>query len=323
MPSELAPSPVIPNPAIKPTTLRRFLDAYWLRPENALWMTLRSEVLQEQRLHHPTIDVSCGDGIFMFLHLGGVFDPSFDVFRSVGRLNHVQSDHADMFDCVNDTYQPIITTSPADNLDVGIDVKPALLAKARRLALYERLVEHDNNQPLPLKDGSFRVVYCNAAYWVHNIDGFLRELARVVRPDGLVILHIKLDSLKRYTLEAHRAVLGNRVLDILGRGRLDCWPSLASRSTWESRFAAAGLTIEVETPFITRTHAHLWDIGLRPIAPMLVRMTQTLTPQTRASIKADWVDLFYDLFSPLLEPNLDLFPGNDEPGEIQYVLRRI
>ena len=51
--------------------LRRFLQAYWLRPENAMWMTIRSMVLSELLLDSPAIDVCCGDGVFSFLHAGG------------------------------------------------------------------------------------------------------------------------------------------------------------------------------------------------------------------------------------------------------------
>ena len=74
------------------------------------------------------------------------------------------------------------------------------------------------------------------------------------------------------------------------------------------------------TPFITRTHAHIWDIGLRPIAPLLAKMTRALAPKTRASIKREWVDLFCELLEPLCDPDVDLFAVKDEPAEVQYVL---
>ena len=300
--------------------LRRFLQAYWLRPENAFWMTLRSEMLSRVPLTAPAIDLGCGDGVFGFLHCGGVFDPDFDVFCSVGKLDDVTGGHADMFDHVTDSYRPVIQTPPAERFDVGTDIKSTMLTKASGLRLYDRLVEHDCNRPLPFNDGSFETIYCNAAYWVENIDGFLRELWRIARPSGRIVLQVKLDSLARYTLERHRAALGDRFLDILGRGRHACWPTVTDRAGWESRFASAGLAVVEAAPFITRTHAHMWDVGLRPLAPLLVRMTRELSADTRSSIKRDWVALFYDLLSPFCHPALDLFATGDEPGEIQYVL---
>ncbi len=298
----------------KAVLLRRFLSAYWLRPENALWMTLRSLTLSKIRLARPSVDISCGDGVFSFLHLGGVFDPGFDVFTSVALTA------GDMFDHVSDDYRPPVETAPGDRIDVGTDFKASMLQKAERLRLYDRLVQHDNNLPLPFDDATFRTVYCNAPYWVQNIDGFLAELRRITHPQGKVILQVKLSSMKDYTLGRFEAVLGRKVLDLIGGARFDCWPTLADRSTWESRFARAGLGVHSSAPFVTRTHAHLWDVGLRPIAPLLIRMANSLTPQTRGSIKADWVDLFADLLAPLCDPHLEVFPGRHEPAEIHYVL---
>ncbi|MEK6797529.1 MAG: class I SAM-dependent methyltransferase [Planctomycetota bacterium] len=300
--------------------LRQFLEAYWLRPENALWMTLRSRTLARQKLNSPSLDVSCGDGVFMFLHCGGVLDSNFDVFADVRPLDRDRDERDDMFDHLSDRYAPGIVAPPSRRIDAGTDWKKTLLAKADRLGLYEKLIHHDNEEPLPFPAESFATIYCNAAYWVRHIDGFLSELRRVVRPDGRVILQVKLDHIRRYTLEAFESQLGRRFLEIIGRGRADCWPTLASRPEWEARFQWAGLRIQEATPFVTRTHAHVWDVGLRPIAPLLVRMVNELTPAPREAIKKDWIDLFCELLAPLCRPDFDLFASPDEPAEIQYVL---
>ncbi len=303
-------------------TLRKFLQAYWLRPENALWMTLRSLTLSTAPFRRPAIDVSCGDGVFSFLHFGGALDPAFDVFTSVCALNRRPGDPTDMFDYVADDYRPPIESRPKEKIDVGTDCKATMLAKAERLRFYDRLVEHDNNRPLPFDDGTFATVYCNAAYWVENINGFVAELRRITASSGRIILHVKLDAMRDYTLDRYEDVLGSRFLEILGRNRFDCWPTLTDRATWESRFASAGLTIEQSRPFVTRTHAHLWDVGLRPIAPLLIRMANALTPATRAQIKRDWVALLEELLTPLADPMLNLFGNHAEAAEVQYVLGR-
>jgi len=174
-------------PVTRRDRLRRFLNAYWLRPENALWMTLRSEVLSSCPLANPSADLCCGDGVFMFLHQGGVFDPAFDVFTAVRDVNAARHQGLDMFDCIDDRYEPVLFSPAEDTIDVGADMKPALLAKAKRLGLYANLIEHDGNRPLPFEPESFDTVYCNAAYWIKNIDVFLSEVARIVRPGGRVI----------------------------------------------------------------------------------------------------------------------------------------
>lgn len=316
--SSLSPSPRTD----RQTLLRRFVQAYWLRPENALWMTLRSLALDRVVFHSPSIDVSCGDGIFSFLHMGGGFDPSFDVFQSVAHLDQVRDRHADIFDAVDDSYRPSITMAPRQRIDVGSDCKGTMLAKAAELRFYEKLVEQDNNHRQPFESGSFATIYCNSAYWVKNIEFFLAELARILQPDGTIVLHVKLDSMKGYTLTRFESQLGARFLEIIDRGRMECWSSLADRMTWEKRFQRAGLSIASVVPFVTRTHSHLWDIGLRPIAPQLIKMANNLNSHSRNEIKRDWVDLFCELLAPFCDPGFDLFSGSDDPAELQYVLTR-
>lgn len=320
MQGELAVAPSVAHTFNRPEVLQAFLNSYWLRPENAMWMTLRSEALSLCHIDHPSLDLSCGDGVFSFLHAGGRFDESFDVFASVGALDRVRDEHADMFDHVGDDYRPPVVHAPSDTIDAGTDLKPTSLEKARRLSFYGRLVEHDSNRPLPFEASSFQTVYCNSAYWVMQIDAFLAELHRITRPGGRIVLHIKLDSMREYTLERHRRQLGASFLEIIGRGRIASWPSLASRAVWERRFSAAGLNIEAEIPFATGTHSHVWDVGLRPIAHLLVKMTKELSPSKRVSIKREWVRSVGELLAPLADPALDLTDEPREAAEVQYVL---
>ena len=321
MPVTLTETAVPTESITRTERLRRFMNAYWLRPENALWMALRSEVLADTSWHSPSVDLCCGDGVFSFLHAGGTFSEDFDVFTGVGPLSVKQGDPADIFDHVDTQYQPMVEHSPDSQIEVGTDWKPNLLTKAGRLGLYDELIVHDCNRPLPFEDGSFRTVYCNSIYWMQNIDGLLDEMNRICSDDGVILLEVKLDSVLRYTLESYRETLGDRFLEIIGRGRAETWPSLTNRSTWEQQFSRAGLTIQRAVPFVTRTHAHLWDVGLRPIAPALIELANNVTPETRGRVKRWWVDLFCELCAPLCDPNADVLPGQDEPAEILYELR--
>ncbi len=300
--------------------LRRFLNCYWLRPENAFWMSLRSQALGAHSFEGPAIDLSCGDGVFSFLHAGGDFDCEFDVFQEVGSLDLVRDAFADMFDHTSDYYGPQIVERPNWKIDIGTDLKPNMLLKACALDFYDSLVEHDNNTPMPFENESFKTVHCNSAYWASNIELLMGEIARITQKGGRVLLSVKLDAIREYTQNAHKAILGQRWLDIIGRGRIESWPSLSDDETWKQRFKAAGLEIVSRTPFITRTHAYIWDIGLRPIAPLLVRMANNLTPETRREIKLDWIDLLEELLAPLNQASFDLCADEAEPAEVLYEL---
>lgn len=300
--------------------LRAYLNAYWLRPENAMWMTLRSDALACSSRSGYDLDLGCGDGVFSFIHGGGRLEPAFDVFHSVELAGDTHGKRLDMFDHIDERYHPIVSRDPNRAIRTGTDLKPTLLAKACRLNVYEELLQHDLNEPLPFPDESFETVHCNMAYWVCNVDGLLGEMRRITVSGGRILLHVKLDAIRDCTLAKHAADLGPKFLDIIGRDRFDSWPTLADPSTWEHRFHRAGLQIEQAIALATTTHAHLWDVGLRPIAPLLIRMANGLDPAERASIKSDWVELFHTLAEPLCDRDLDLGSRKGEPVEMQYEL---
>lgn len=300
--------------------LGAYLRAFWLRPENAMWMTLRSDALTCSSTPCYDLDLGCGDGVFSFIHAGGRIDPTFDVFHSVGSAAGIDGRRRDMFDHVDEHYEPVVTRRPNGMIHTGTDLKPTLLAKACRLDLYEELVQRDLNETLPFPDESFETVYCNMAYWVRDVDGLLAEMRRVTVSGGRVLLHVKLDAIRDCTFATRAGDLGAEFLDIIGRDRFDSWPTLADQSTWEHRFRHAGLNIEQAMPLATTTHAHLWDVGLRPIAPLLVRMANGLDPVERAGIKSAWVDLFHALAEPLCNRDVDLVADGGMPVEMQYEL---
>jgi len=312
----------VDKPRSSAELLRRYVSAYWLRPENALWMTLRSEAWSRVPFEAPSADLCCGDGVFTFLHLGGEFDPAFDVFAAGCDPQRGGIQGGDMFDTAGPDFAPSIHRMPHQTVTVGCDVKASLLEKAAKLRLYDRLIEHDCNRPLPLPDRSLRTIYCNAAYWLKNIDAFLGELWRVLSPGGRAILHVKLESFLRTPLRSLEPVLGQGPMDLLLGDRISCWPTIADRRTWEHRFIQAGFEIEDAAPFVTMSHAAIWEIGLRPIAPLLVRMANSLREATRSQIKREWVDLFANLAEPLCRPDLNLTSSLSEPVEMQFVLQR-
>ncbi len=305
------------------TLLAQYLNAYWLRPENAFWTVLRSRAWAREPIHARSLDLSCGDGVFSFIHCGGQFGIGFDTFQVVDQSDKVSRENADMFDrAVDANWRPEIVVRPEGLIDVGTDLKWSSLSKAAALDFYGGLIRHNSEAPLPFEDATFSHVYCNSVKWVRNAAGLLREIARVTQPGGRIVLHCKLDSMKRYTLRGFERSLGEPVLALIERGRFATWPSLASRREWERRFERAGLEIADELPIATRTHAHIWDIGLRPIAPLLVRMANSLTPANRSAIKRDWIELFKTLIRPLCSSDFDVFSRNSSPAEMQYVLTR-
>ncbi|WP_017615444.1 class I SAM-dependent methyltransferase [Nocardiopsis salina] len=77
----------------------------------------------------------------------------------------------------------------------GVELNEAMAAQARQRGI--EVVEHDLEEPVPLPDGSFDVVHaCEVIEHLFDTEGFLHDLARLLRPGGtLVVSSPNLNSL--------------------------------------------------------------------------------------------------------------------------------
>jgi SAM-dependent methyltransferase len=277
--------------------------------------------MKDLEFREPSMDLSCGDGLFSFLMAGGKLDPKFDIFHATDNLDDF-FDNADIYNATTETYSPPVKKHPERSITVGTDWKQDLLDKAAELDFYDELVEHDNNDPLPFDDDRFMTVFSNSAYWVENIDLHLSEIARVTDPEGRVYLQLKLSHITDWleTLwDDYEDFIGGEVIEMIDRGRSDNKKHLHTDTGWHELLESAGLEVVESRTTATQLHSRMWDIGLRPISPYLIRMANGLPPEERNSVKADWVDTFEKMLSPFTSPTVDY--RERPPAEKVYVLR--
>ncbi|WP_336001797.1 class I SAM-dependent methyltransferase [Halorientalis halophila] len=298
--------------------LRRYLNVRWLRPENVMWRTVSSRAMSDFEYEEPSLDLGCGDGITSFIRAGGDFETSFDIFTGVGNLDEFFEDE-DIYDAAPDTYDPDISQRPNYSISVGLDHKQALLDKAAKLDFYDELLQHDNNEPLPFDDGEFRTIFSNAVYWVENVDLHLEEISRVLDDSGEALLVLRTPHVHQFLdyLHAREDVLGEEFVDMIDRGRSEHYPSLHTEEGWDRKLEAAGLEISEKRSVISTTHAGIWDVGLRPISPLTIKMANALGNSQRRKIKSEWIDLWEELLEPLCEPMFEL-ERDDPAAEILY-----
>jgi ubiquinone/menaquinone biosynthesis C-methylase UbiE len=86
---------------------------------------------------------------------------------------------------------------------VGLDISPAMLKLAERLAIYDRLYEQDLGQPIPETDNSFAAVTCFGSLGPgHAPAACLDEFIRVTRIGGHVIFNVRPDTYEEQGLKA-------------------------------------------------------------------------------------------------------------------------
>lgn len=294
--------------------LYNFLSAYWLRPETALWRTLDVESMKNFQFVSPSLDLGCGDGTFSFLRAGGEFDKTFDVFMSVNHLDKFYK-NIDVYDSFNDLEVKIIK-KPSYKIDVGVDHKQNLMNKAKKIGLYNEFVLADANNKLPFDNESFQSIFSNIVYWLNNPENVLKEIYRILKHGGKCCLMLPnityLESSFYYQLFEKEKKEEFKFLELIDRGRIkDNLKVVKTYQEWKKIIEEAGFQIEECVPHLSKTLIQIWDIGLRPIFPMLKRMTERIDTESLMEIKKDWIDLFLELGQPIIDNDVLLTQGQE------------
>ena len=281
--------------------LYEYLKLFWLRPENGLLCAFKSNCFADIEFEAPSVDISCADGLFMFIHLGGELGMDFDIFAATKAKEFSHDKFVDIFDHFDKDYSPTIINNPVTGFTYGTDWKQDLLDKAGCLNLYGDLLLHDNNRiPLPFQDGCLKTVYSNSIYWVNNVGQLAKDIHRVLKEDGLAVLEVMTPYFLD-TLNQLEPLLSEEAINILDRKRRETMPASLSPEQWKDIFETSGFSVEdIRCVYPDRLLLDMWNIGLRPVGHLLVQMADAMSIEERCAIKTEWVDIFFKLFKPLL-----------------------
>lgn len=300
--------------------LQNFLQLYWLRPENGLLATFKSKVMENYSISSPSLDISCGDGLFMFLHLGGKFDFDFDYFKNTSAKKFSHEKFIDIYDSYDETYSVPIQNIPKQKIDCGSDWKQTLLDKSSKLNLFENLILHDNNhKKFPYPDNHFKTIHSNSIYWIEKPEILLSEIYRMLDDDGIAILEVM--TPEHFSTFDKLSLFSNKAVEILDRKRRETMPGLKNFKEWKNLFENQNFKIEeVKNVYPEKFVIDFWNIGLRPISHLLIQMSENLSIENRINIKKEWVEIFFELFKPLLKLNTD-YPYEKSPY-LLFILKK-
>lgn len=283
---------------------KTFLDAHlnvnWLRPESALWDAIASSVISEFPVRSPSLDLGCGNGIFSFITAGGAFSLDYDWYRNANPEGFW--DNRDIYDNFTvPVRQNVIVKEPEYRMDYALDAKSNLLAQARALKFYRQAVHADANYPLPFHDGSFETVFSNILYWLNSAEQSLKEIKRILRPGGKGMICLQDPTFKEYCPSYRWKELNSEVLRLLNRGRSESSFWTMSYGEIAGVMATLGLKVVAHSRYLSTLTLRAWDIGLRPLSPVLIKMVQKLTEADRLSIKSEWIGIVRPFVAELYE----------------------
>jgi SAM-dependent methyltransferase len=300
---------------------KEFLNFLWLRPENALLHAVRAEKYAgtASLMGDNNIDISCGNGVFSFISMGGALADDTDMFRSLDLSKNERSGDFDVFDKYDDSYFINIVKKPDFKYSIGTDWKENLLKKADHLSYYEKLIVHDNNKILPIDNESMDYIFSNSTYWVDNFEQHLLDLTRILKSGGHLVIQIKTLNIINTTSRVYAPFMGDRFHETIDAGRLSTWKSLRSIREYESIFSKLNMEVLYKKPIYGGLIMKMWDIGLRPIFIPLSKMVNSLSRNNRSEIKKEWCDIFSEIF----EQFIDEYQCSDEEAvEWLYVFEK-
>lgn len=308
--------------------LKELLNVYWLRPETALWRAIDIEIMKDFEVQGNSLDFGCGDGVLSFIRGGGEFNLSFDDYQSIGNLDKFY-DNVDVHDIFIDGYRPCISKKPWYRFSVALDHKENLLKKAKQLNFYDDFIIHDANQSLPFESNTFDSVFSNIVYWLDDPQKSMNEISRVLNRGGKVALMLPNRTMPEFSFYNQLYVKTNNknfeFLKYMDRGRYSSNIKLSKDfDEWKQIIDNSGLKIVEHKTHLSKTVMQIWDIGLRPLFPVLLKLVNAIeNKEELLNIKKEWIEIFMKFLEPIFELEMkNKLNQNEEKAFHYFVLEK-
>ena len=283
--------------------LEQLLKIHWLRPETALWRTFDCLLMEKYaRVTGTSADLGCGDGTMSFVMAGGRIR-DYDIFMDVGPVQEFNAG-ADIYNSRTDISLDLDPEGLRHCYEWGIDHKDGLIDKAKRYApFYRNNLVFDLNQNLPFEERHFDSAFSNILYWLDDPDRALSDWQRVLKPGGKLCLFVPNATFKtKAGLYYSAPHAGDRAhLNYFDRGYGGLIHHCYDTATWSDPFARNGFSVQDHHLYLTDPVMEVWNIGTRPISPLLISMANKLQKADRDLVKAEWIDYFVKFLQPLIE----------------------
>lgn len=303
---------------------RQLLTALWLRPESALWyshMLSAARGLGAHELPSPSLEFGCMDGLNAFVLLGGKVSRKYDVFGDVSwsydahRKSTLANDYYDHVSTApEELWQP--DGRPRTSFAWGLDWKESHIDKARRFAVHDNFALWKPGTPFGMfEDDTFGGIWAPNTYWMDDVDGVLREFARVTRPSGTIVTIVPDERLLDHMIFKFATGIDAIWAQDLDRGRFEnASRSASSYDKWVRRIDSASLRITAHRQFIPAAVGDVYEVGFRPMFAVFMNIYEKLKhrrPEDLLLLKQIWIDKIDFYLAPFVDDECLAGFGNE------------
>jgi SAM-dependent methyltransferase len=296
--------------------LESYIYMNWLRPENVPWEMHANAVISPYLLENcRKMEIGTGNGYTTFYYLGGKFKKEYDWYFNTNTTNFW--DNKDIFDASNvEDIARYIETPAKDKLEIVTDLKDTLIDQAQQLGIAKKALVQDGNAEI--KFDGVDLVFSNMLYWLEDPFKAIKEIADSLPEGGRLVTVCPnpryLDYCRSYNKESLAWTLINR-------GRADTLKMVIEPEEFEKKVQLeTDFSLEKTSLYLGKTTMNVWDIGLRPISPYLIRMANALKPEERFEIKQDWCEAAKPIVSEVVQEELRM--GKEEGAYNFFLLEK-
>ena len=293
--------------------VEEFLYMSWLRPENVVWDSVGSKLIGATLSADQNIlEVGIGNGYFSFMTLGGKFNKKYDFYYNVNTNGFWEN--KDIYDCfIYKDIQNQIIKNVDIKIKYAIDYKINLLNQVKQLYFAENLICQDANEKINLS--GIDTIYSNIIYWLKHPIEVIKNFESNLNDGGKVILVFPNTNFLKYCNSYRRDTRIKRLLN-RGRGESLMW-YMDIKDFQQEINSQTTFKIASYDRYLAPITLKVWDIGLRPISPHLIKMANSLDKKRRFEIKQEWCETCLMFLKDLLEEELENGPKN---GGFNFVI---
>jgi len=144
-----------------------------------------------------------------------------------------------------------------EKINIGLDIKNERTEKIINKKIYKKIVLY-NGKKLPFKDNYFQTIVSNCVLeHILNIDYSLKEIYRVLKPDGYFITTVMTDKWNDYLLG--KKLLGNYYVNYMRRKQTH--HHLFSYQRWTNLFKKTGFKIIKAVGYLNEKNSCFMDLS--------------------------------------------------------------